>query len=234
MTIRMYVVGAACLVAASVASGQPLTLQNATATVSQSVGGIPWNVSGAINGVIIGGVDGWAIFNGGTGPETAVFEFASNLSAPAVVLDLHQMHNNQGHMLGCFRISFTTDDRESFADGLQSGGDVSANWTVVAPSLVSVPAGTTWSLRGDDAVLIGGVNAGVGVYSLTLPLPAADITGLRLEVLEDASLPTSGPGRFASNGNFVLSELTATAVPAPSAAISLGVLGAAALVRRRR
>ena len=38
---------------------------------------------------------------------------------------------------------------------------------------------------------------------------------LRLEVLPDRSLPSQGPGR-AGNGNFVLSELTASVVPGPA------------------
>ena len=42
-------------------------------------------------------------------------------------------------------------------------------------------------------------------YTFTATLPEAAVTGFRLEILEDASLPTSGPGR-ATNGNIVLSE----------------------------
>ena len=48
------------------------------------------------------------------------------------------------------------------------------------------------------------------------------VTGLRLEVLSDPSLPNNGPGR-AENGNFVLHDLDVTAVPLgdPSAARTL-------------
>jgi len=234
-TPRSLVGPAIALIAAAAASAQPQTLQNATATFSQTVsGGAPWLVSESINGIVTPGNDGWAIFDGaGATAQTAVFEFAGNVSAPSMVLDFHQIHSNLGHMLGCFRISFTTDDRDTFADGLQSGGDVIANWTIVQPTSMTLPPGVIPSSRPDSAILIGGVNPGTGVYSVTYPLPFVGITGLRLEVLEDASLPGNGPGR-AANGNFVLSELTATAVPAPAAACPLALLTIAAATRRRR
>ena len=43
-------------------------------------------------------------------------------------------------------------------------------------------------------------------YTVSAEFPSGAITGLKLEVLPDPSLPMSGPGR-AQNGNFVLNEL---------------------------
>ncbi len=54
------------------------------------------------------------------------------------------------------------------------------------------------------------------------------ITGFRLEMLADASLPANGPGRF-GNGNFVLSELGVSAV----AVAGLALTAFAAWHRRR-
>jgi hypothetical protein len=45
-------------------------------------------------------------------------------------------------------------------------------------------------------------------------LTLAGITGIRLEAVEDSSLPTGGPG-FAANGNFVLTEIELDAAPIP-------------------
>ena len=45
-------------------------------------------------------------------------------------------------------------------------------------------------------------------YTVTLSLPAAGATALRLEVLPDDALPAKGPG-VASNGNFVLTNVSA-------------------------
>ena len=49
----------------------------------------------------------------------------------------------------------------------------------------------------------------------TLRAPLKGITGFRLEALADGSFADNGPGR-ASNGNFVLNELTVDASPVAS------------------
>lgn len=46
--------------------------------------------------------------------------------------------------------------------------------------------------------------------------PLSGITGFRLEVLTDSSLPFNGPGRQPTNGNFVLTELVADARSEPT------------------
>ena len=45
------------------------------------------------------------------------------------------------------------------------------------------------------------------VYTVIAETSLTGITGVRLEAIEDASLPMDGPGMQATNGNFVLSEL---------------------------
>ena len=64
------------------------------------------------------------------------------------------------------------------------------------------------------------------------------ITGIRIELLTDASLPNNGPGRNPANGNFVLTEFKVDqAVPEVSttASLALGVMVMAGfhLIRRR-
>ncbi len=56
-------------------------------------------------------------------------------------------------------------------------------------------------------VLVRGENPERAVYSITGQSNLKSVTGLRLDVFPDTSLPTNGPGRVA-HGNFVLSELT--------------------------
>ena len=58
----------------------------------------------------------------------------------------------------------------------------------------------------DGSILVGGILPGIDVYTFSVNSSATAITGFRLEVLTDPSLPANGPGR-ASNGNFVLTEL---------------------------
>ena len=71
------------------------------------------------------------------------------------------------------------------------------------------PKGVTFSHdKNDDAVLVGGTNAAEGTYTIEGEIPAGTtITGLRLEVLPDKSLPKNGPGRV-KHGNFVLNHIT--------------------------
>ena len=70
----------------------------------------------------------------------------------------------------------------------------------------------------DGSVLAGGTVPGQAVYDVRGVTDLSGVTGIRLEVLKDPSLPRGGPG-FAANGNFVLSEiqLDATPTPEPSA-----------------
>ncbi|MCA9024233.1 MAG: PSD1 domain-containing protein [Planctomycetaceae bacterium] len=66
----------------------------------------------------------------------------------------------------------------------------------------------TLTVLEDGSVLASGEQPDKDVYVLKLALEEP-ITGLKLEVLADESLPQQGPGR-APNGNLVLSEITAS------------------------
>jgi hypothetical protein len=211
------------------ANSAPVVLQNATATLSQS--GFP--VSTAIDGVSTpGAFNGWAIDpNAAATPpqataQTAVFETSSNLFAAGGTLTfvLDQVFGGQ-HTIGRFRLSATTDDRSLFADGLQSGGDVSASWTILDPLTFVSSAGATMAEQGDNSILVSGLNPATDIYTITASTALSGITGFRLELLEDASLPDSGPGRQPSNGNLVLSELRVDAVAAVAAVPEPAMLG---------
>ncbi len=78
--------------------------------------------------------------------NTAVVETVTDLGfVQGTVLTFTLEHlRNVGHNLGRFRLSVTTDDRSLFADGLQSGGDVTANWIVLDPLTFS---SSDWATR---------------------------------------------------------------------------------------
>jgi len=59
----------------------------------------------------------------------------------------------------------------------------------------------------DRSVLVSGANPPTATYTITGQTQVNGLTGLRLDVLPDPSLPAKGPGRVA-HGNFVLSEMT--------------------------
>jgi hypothetical protein len=218
------------------AQAASIALQNATATFSQS--SLP--AAEAINGIISGGTDGWAISpNEGT-DQTSVFETVTDTSVTQLTFTLNHAFTGvvgQSFALGRLRLSYTTDGRANFADGLQSGGDVTTTWTQLTASSATSLNGATLTIQGDNSILASGATPQTDVYTIVVNTSVTGITGFRLEALTDASLPGTGPGRF-STGNFVLSEFTVDAVliPEPSSAclIGTGMIGLARLRRRNR
>ena len=213
------------------AAAVTVPLQNGTATFSQGVlGGGPYSPEMAIDGIFFTGTpccsNGWTIdrfpnddpTQEFTTSESAVWETLSDIGPSFLTFTMYFLDPNPGHLLGRFRLSVTTDDRSTYADGLREDGDVTANWTVLQNLSVQGPAGMTFTNLPDDSVLAEGAVPGQGVYDVSALTNLSGITGVRLDVLKDASLPANGPG-FYPNGNFVLTEiqLAATPIPEPSA-----------------
>ena len=198
-------------------SGAPVTLQNATATFSQTDGANLF-VADAIDGVTTG-TTGWAIRSdpGGSNPvdaETAVFELATTLSSAHGYAYIFELYHSYGFSLisGRFRISVTSDDKSTFADGLNTGGDVTANWTVVDFDTMTATNGVSLTAQTDDSILTTTSSSSTSVFTLsgTIRSSAGNtvITGIRIELMEDSSLPGSGPGHY-TDGNLVITEFTA-------------------------
>jgi hypothetical protein len=186
----------------------PVVLQNPTASGSQS--GFP--VVNLTDGVTTGG-SGWAGDVGGTPALTAVFETQVDIAAALgteFTFTLPQFFGGT-HFLGNFRISATTDSRNAFADGLGSGGDVTANWTVLDVLQVTGTGGESFQVLPDKSILVSGTMPATTTYTIRTTGISGAVTGFRLEMLENSSLPTNGPGR-ASNGNWVLTEFQVSAL----------------------
>jgi hypothetical protein len=83
-------------------------------------------------------------------------------------------------------------------------------WTVLDPASMKSAGDATLTRQADGSILAGGAKPEADTYTLTAAAPLSGVTGLRLEVLPDDSLPAKGPGR-ARNGNFVLNQLRVTA-----------------------
>lgn len=214
-----------------------LALQNPTATLSQTDGA--WPVSRLINGIVSDSSDGWAIFDWSSftaTAQTAAMETVSDLTlAPSERLRFTLYQDYRGFTVGRFRLSVTADDRSTFADGLDTGGDVSATWTVLVPLAYTSTAGATMARLGDDSLLVGPAPGGKDIYAVEAATSLTGITGIRLELLEDPSLPFSGPG-YGNWGNAVIAELRVEVVPEPKAVTLVTGLGlvSLALWRRRR
>ncbi|MDR3636515.1 MAG: PSD1 and planctomycete cytochrome C domain-containing protein [Isosphaeraceae bacterium] len=80
------------------------------------------------------------------------------------------------------------------------------DWAVLRPVDARSKNGATLKVQGDGSVLATGNSPESDTYTLTFKADRSSVTGLRLEVLPDDSLPAHGPGR-AGNGNFVLDEI---------------------------
>lgn len=209
---------AALLLATHRADASIQPLQNATATFSQVNFGVSESIDNSFDSS-----NGWAI-DPNEADQTAVYEtVADTVASPltALTFQLHQLFTPPDfHLLGRFRISATTDSRATFADGLQSGGDVTATWTVLTPLTFTSSNGSILAPHSslDGSILASGPLPPTDVYTITALTNLSGITGFRLEVFEDPTLPFNGPGRQPINGNFVLSEFTvdAVAVAAPT------------------
>ncbi len=78
-------------------------------------------------------------------------------------------------------------------------------WTVVEPETFMSTGGSTLTKQSDGSLLAGGERPEKDTYTITANINLPSVTGVKLEVLPDASLPQQGPGRQ-DNGNLHLSE----------------------------
>jgi len=85
-------------------------------------------------------------------------------------------------------------------------------WTVLDPTDLKSTGGATLTKQADGSILATGAKPVTETYTLVVNTDLAGITGVKLEVLPDASLGAQGPGR-ADNGNFVLNEFRLAAAP---------------------
>ncbi|MEX2560962.1 MAG: hypothetical protein WD403_13660, partial [Pirellulales bacterium] len=90
-------------------------------------------------------------------------------------------------------------------------------WQPLDLTTLASAGGATLTRQDDGSILVAGENPPTDKYTLAGQTDLTGITGIRLEVLPDDSLPAKGPGR-AGNGNFVLNEIALTAAPAADAA----------------
>ncbi|MEM7456723.1 MAG: DUF1549 domain-containing protein [Planctomycetota bacterium] len=80
-------------------------------------------------------------------------------------------------------------------------------WHPVTVQSLTSQLERSYEIQEDRSVLFTLDKPGTDVYTLTTQIPLAGITGVRLELLPDESLPENGPG-LAVNGNLVLTEFS--------------------------
>lgn len=84
-------------------------------------------------------------------------------------------------------------------------------WIVLKAASAKSLGGATLTELPDGSLLASGKNPQADTYILDVPLTESGITGVRLEVLPDPSLPKGGPGRD-NAGNFFLSDFEINAL----------------------
>jgi hypothetical protein len=72
--------------------------------------------------------------------------------------------------------------------------------------------GAKMTLEKDGAIFVSDAT-GKTIYEIVADTSAANITGVRLELLADKRLPKNGPGRGQGNGNYVLGEFEVHGAP---------------------
>jgi hypothetical protein len=213
-----------------------ILLQNATATYSSPSS--YWTPAKTIDGVISGVYTSWTIYRPDETPgnwvhsETIVWETQQDLTVSCETPLVFMLYHRDwiplpDHNLGRFRLSYTTDDRSTFADGLATGGDVSANWTVIDPAWSYSETGEQFTKLADLSLLVSGGANSYPTYMVGASLTVVGITGFRLEAIRDPSLPYGGSGRDISAGSFHLSEFVV--VPEPVTLVFL-ISGAGGLI----
>jgi len=174
-------------------SASAYPLKNAKATFQQ--GGF------RVANSLVDNSAGWAIHPKTHQNQNATFETAVPLALERETrLTFTLKHAAIANFnVGRFRFSATGD--------MQVGQD--SKWTPLAPETATSVGGATLKVLADHSILAGGVNPDHDTYTVTAKTTLERITGFRLEVLADAALPETGPGRDAlaatgTKGNFVL------------------------------
>lgn len=104
-------------------------------------------------------------------------------------------------------------------------GQQRVDWQVLSPQSAHSAQGATLAIE-KEMVVASGKNPPTDTYTVEVETAPANITGFKLEVLDDPD-PNAGPGR-ARNGNFVLSEFTVKLVNAEGEATPIRLVNATA------
>ena len=122
-----------------------------------------------------------------------------------------------------------TAAREAEVLAFEKAAGTGPSWEVPVPDAASSKHGSALKIMPDRSVLASGPRPERDTYTVVIPSNSTGLTGLRLEVLADDSLPLHGPGRQ-DNGNLHLSEVRVTVQPKgqPGRAVPVKLTGAVA------
>ncbi len=206
----------------------PLSLQSPQADFSQ----VGYGIQGALDD---DPHSGWAIDDGSgklNKDRTATFAIGEKIpfsGGTRLVFTLDQKYGSK-HVLGKFRLSaqyhspaakpapLTDQEKrqraieEKLADWLKR--TPAFHWTPLRPSGLTSKKHATLEVQDDLSVLATGDKPNNDVYEVDIETNQQRISGVRLEVLPDPSLPDDGPGRapLFSVGDFILTDFSASLI----------------------
>jgi hypothetical protein len=184
----------------------PVTLTNPTATFEQQ----DYGIAETIDSITSGYDNGWAVYGGHLNTRKAVFRTASPLTTPYIEIQLIHNSGFDEHSIAEFRLSVTTAASPTASNN-------SISWTQLTPTSVTSTAGSTMTNVGNNHIRVTGANANSNTYVFRAAMPLSGVTGIRLEVFPydsngDGIATLGRDDQGQGNGNFVLSEFTATAI----------------------
>ncbi|MEC7565993.1 MAG: DUF1553 domain-containing protein, partial [Planctomycetota bacterium] len=94
-------------------------------------------------------------------------------------------------------------------DQWKQANEKQISWVPIVPSEMTATSGAELQVSEDGIIVSTGVAAPTDTYQINFKTALQKITAIRIEALADPALPGGGPGR-AGNGNFVLTELSAS------------------------
>jgi hypothetical protein len=90
-------------------------------------------------------------------------------------------------------------------------------WQALKPESTTSQGGAQLTVQDNNTILVANGQK-TDVYTITVPVEAGKLSGVRLEALPHESLPNKGPGN-SSTGNFIISRVLASIAPPQSSSI---------------
>ena len=149
--------------------------------------------------------------NGGGGnPKTPPVLVVPPFDAQVRLADLQEQLDNVAVRMAKRRDSLA-GEQAAWEQQRRADKRPAAAWATLIPSSLQAANGQTFKALKDGSFLVGGPNPANDTYTLTAPLPAGRLTGLRLDAVRHPTMTGGGIAR-SNSGNFVLTELEATVV----------------------
>jgi hypothetical protein len=117
-------------------------------------------------------------------------------------LEQHRQHYQKVRALVAMKLPEWEKETQARLKSLEGAASLA---TALLPTLAKSEQKAAFSQQSDGSTLVTGDLAATDSYSISVALPAGVVSGFKLEVLPDPTLPSGGPGR-SKNGNFVLTK----------------------------